>query len=1279
TEMTFKEAIAQNTTAINKGFIFGVGEGSGEKGTHYLGDKLIIKAGAIDKPTTITTSEDGYSPNNIKTHYEKNSKNILIGIKDKPTFKNVIIENGIPEDEEELKKGNYDKHAVNKKYLDKRLEKVAANFTVKGDNPKDGKGYTLDKEHNELNINGDSENITTAVVDNKGIKISLNKELKGITSIANNDTKIELNNGTGGNGTKSIVFTAGNSDKKVTLTEDKFSGVSEIGKDENAKITFNSNGQKEIDFKVGTNTTYKFTDSGLDLAGKPITNLGSGLGNGAGSGNNDIIEKILSGNPDGANGSSTISNNAVNVKDLSEVAKAIVGKGLTFAGNTGSEFTRELGSKITIKGDGMDLTSKAENDAITFTLNKATSVDKDDEKVVTSKAVAEKLQEYTSTATLGKDFLKVTGENIGNDETSKAEGRKKFGGNVGIAEIKLGDTEKSSTELVQADAVIKYLKGTGTDSVKISDSTKTMAKGNYSISIGHEAVSENESAIAIGYGANAKNRNALALGRDSEVLGEHATAIGFQNKVSGNHSGAFGKQNTVKGEHSYAVGAYNEIGGEHTYVLGSSVTTDDKVKNAVILGNQSTGVSDAVSVGSADKQRRIVYVADPKNQYDAVNKQYVDALGLKFKGNDDKNIHRKLSETLEIVGKGLNKNQTTKFNGTNGNIAVKENKGKLEISLNRDLKGIKSISDSKNKNIATEIRFNRKNDTNSISNSLITNLTISSNGGTFEFNRTGLHINNKQITGLRSGLLEKHNGQDGERKDLDYLIGKDFDKSSIKTHAVNVGDLAKISKEIVEKGYKYKADIPSNNSNDTSIKLGSTISIVKWTDTPATGQPAVTVGTGTTSQTSAVKYTGDNLTTRYTYVGGNAKIEIGFNESPTFKAVMLDEDQTYNGGNVGDSKELITKGYLEKALDSFKFNVANGDGTTYQIGRNDTLKFNAGLNIQLTLAKEGEKPANGTTSTINSSAVTSTPAPTPTAPAVASSSDSSEPASTSSGSAGGAVASGGINGDSADTVVASSSPTAGTSSTTTTTPSDTSTPTTTTPTTAVVTIGTTEDLKNITSISSKPKAGSAGGNGAGSTGEVTKLTLDPTDGATFQVGSQGAKVNINDKGIALMPQGASGMNNPNAESPSITINAGTKPADPNSLESFEKGQEPSITFSTKKTSDGNKTIGSGKITGLADIKPEETDGTLAANKNYVDEKVSDLNNNRPFDFYLGNEKVVKGADGSFHKDGKPSEKLSEEEKKQVVIKAEPSTAPIGISNVASGLGITTPTDEQKEK
>ncbi|WP_165942791.1 hypothetical protein, partial [Histophilus somni] len=76
-------------------------------------------------------------------------------------------------------------------------------------------------------------------------------------------------------------------------------------------------------------------------------------------------------------------------------------------------------------------------------------------------------------------------------------------------------------------------------------------------------------------------------------------------------------------------------------------------------------------------------------------------------------------------------------------------------------------------------------------------------------------------------------------------------------------------------------------------------------------------------------------------------------------------------GNSVGSKELITKGYLEQALDNFKFKVVNGDGKAIEIGRNDTLKFKAGLNIQLTLAKEGEKPANGATSESSTSAVTS--------------------------------------------------------------------------------------------------------------------------------------------------------------------------------------------------------------------------------------------------------------------------------------------------------------------
>ncbi|QQF86194.1 hypothetical protein JFL55_00360 [Histophilus somni] len=52
------------------------------------------------------------------------------------------------------------------------------------------------------------------------------------------------------------------------------------------------------------------------------------------------------------------------MKDLSEVAKAIVQKGLTFAGNTGTDVKASLGDKITIKGDGTYLTSKASSNGI---------------------------------------------------------------------------------------------------------------------------------------------------------------------------------------------------------------------------------------------------------------------------------------------------------------------------------------------------------------------------------------------------------------------------------------------------------------------------------------------------------------------------------------------------------------------------------------------------------------------------------------------------------------------------------------------------------------------------------------------------------------------------------------------------------------------------------------------------------------------------------------------------------------------------------------------------
>ncbi|OZN25077.1 hypothetical protein CFY87_05025 [Actinobacillus seminis] len=64
--------------------------------------------------------------------------------------------------------------------------------------------------------------------------------------------------------------------------------------------------------------------------------------------------------------------------------------------------------------------------------------------------------------------------------------------------------------------------------------------------------------------------------------------------------------------------------------------------------------------------------------------------GLNFKGNQGEMIHKALTETLEIVGFGREKDQKV-FIGTENNIDVAGKDGKLVVTLNQDLKGMNTF------------------------------------------------------------------------------------------------------------------------------------------------------------------------------------------------------------------------------------------------------------------------------------------------------------------------------------------------------------------------------------------------------------------------------------------------------------------------------------------------------------------------------------------------------------------------------------------------------------
>ncbi|MDP0228573.1 ESPR-type extended signal peptide-containing protein, partial [Glaesserella parasuis] len=164
-----------------------------------------------------------------------------------------------------------------------------------------------------------------------------------------------------------------------------------------------------------------------------------------------------------------------------------------------------------------------------------------------------------------------------------------------------------------------------------------------------------------------------------------------------------------------------------------------------------------------------------------------------------------------------------------------------------------------------------------------------------------------------------------------------------------------------------------------------------------------------------------------------------------------------------------------------------------------------------------------------------------------------------------------------------------------------------------------------------------------------------------------------------------------------------------SITSGADGTAPEISFA--KNGEGTDAKGTGSITGLKDVErnPDGTakDRTAAANAGYVDDRLKEMNDRKPFEYFekdpvTGEVKtetvngkqvpvtLVRGKDGKFYKesdlkgkvfdpatntyknaDGRPAT-LTEVASNNVTVQAMPSDAsntPIAMSNVGSGLGL----------
>ncbi|QLB17048.1 hypothetical protein A6B40_05315 [Mannheimia varigena] len=203
----------------------------------------------------------------------------------------------------------------------------------------------------------------------------------------------------------------------------------------------------------------------------------------------------------------------------------------------------------------------------------------------------------------------------------------------------------SSTEAnvttIGANAVTTKKGGTA-----IGESAKSKGVGSSTIGFNSSVYSDNATAIGTNSTVTATGTGGTTVGFNTSVSGQYGTAIAYKATASGQNALAVGTQTTVSGNNSGAFGQSNTVSGQNTFVLGSNVqaTTD----GSVILGNSSTiataaridsatvgsltysgfagdedvAAGDYVSVGSADNERQIKFVAPGKiasDSTDAIN------------------------------------------------------------------------------------------------------------------------------------------------------------------------------------------------------------------------------------------------------------------------------------------------------------------------------------------------------------------------------------------------------------------------------------------------------------------------------------------------------------------------------------------------------------------------------------------------------------------------------------------------------------------------------------
>ncbi|WP_265469262.1 YadA-like family protein [Haemophilus parainfluenzae] len=347
-------------------------------------------------------------------------------------------------------------------------------------------------------------------------------------------------------------------------------------------------------------------------------------------------------------------NNLATAGDVTSAINKVRNMPITFTGNSGSA-VKKLGDTLGIVGDGTDITSTADANNVTFTLNKSTAVTAGDNKAVTSGAVDTAIKAINLTTA----------------------------GNTGAGAVNLAT---QSLNITGSNGLTTVAKDNGIE-VKIDDETRKKIDREVSAS-----VSNGSAAVSVTVNGTTKNADGVDV-TDYAVDLSQATKDDIKKGVDANtavttkgltFTGTTGSTTAKK------LGESVEISGDDN--ITTEATADKvqiKLKKDITVDSVTAGDTkidkNGLKAGDVTVTNAPITVngAPVNNVNEAINKTAKQAFSpLTFAGDTGNNVARKLGETVNLVG-GV----TDAAKLSDGNIGVvADGTDKLEIKLAKDIK-----------------------------------------------------------------------------------------------------------------------------------------------------------------------------------------------------------------------------------------------------------------------------------------------------------------------------------------------------------------------------------------------------------------------------------------------------------------------------------------------------------------------------------------------------------------------------------------------------------------